>query len=106
MPCTDVACVIQIVLASQVKAILVNVFGGIVNCATVANGITNAYKTINLSIPVIVRLEGEHYREGAGCVDGSPTQYVYKHSDLFCVHIENQYQNRSWKFLCFILFIC
>ena len=76
VPCTDVACVIQIVLASQVKAILVNVFGGIVNCATVANGITNAYKTINLSIPVIVRLEGEHYREGAGCVDGSPTQYV------------------------------
>ena len=43
----------------QVKAILVNIFGGIVNCATIANGITNACKSINLSLPLIVRLEGE-----------------------------------------------
>ncbi len=43
----------------QVKAILVNVFGGIVNCATIANGITNAAKNINLSLPLVVRLEGK-----------------------------------------------
>ena len=43
----------------QVKAILVNVFGGIVNCATIANGITHACQNINLAVPVIVRLEGE-----------------------------------------------
>jgi len=43
---------------SQVKAILVNVFGGIVNCATIANGIVNAAKSIKMTIPVIVRLEG------------------------------------------------
>uniref|UniRef100_U5EJ13 Succinate--CoA ligase [GDP-forming] subunit beta, mitochondrial n=1 Tax=Corethrella appendiculata TaxID=1370023 RepID=U5EJ13_9DIPT len=43
---------------SNVKAILVNVFGGIVNCATIAQGIVNASKVINLKIPVIVRLEG------------------------------------------------
>lgn len=42
----------------NVKAILVNVFGGIVNCATIANGIVNASKTMKLNIPVIVRLEG------------------------------------------------
>ena len=42
----------------QVKAILVNVFGGIVNCATIANGIVNACKSIDLKIPLIVRLEG------------------------------------------------
>merc|ERR1712237_74471 len=42
----------------QVKAILVNVFGGIVNCATIANGIVNACKSIELQIPLIVRLEG------------------------------------------------
>nr|CAD7427973.1 unnamed protein product [Timema monikensis] len=45
----------------NVKAILVNVFGGIVNCATIANGIVNASKTIQLSIPLIVRLEGMIY---------------------------------------------
>lgn len=43
---------------SQVKAILVNVFGGIVNCATIANGIVNAAKSIKMTIPVVVRLEG------------------------------------------------
>jgi len=42
----------------QVKAILVNIFGGIVNCATIATGITNACKSINLELPLIVRLEG------------------------------------------------
>jgi len=42
----------------KVKALLVNVFGGIVNCATIANGIVNACKSIDLKIPLIVRLEG------------------------------------------------
>ncbi|KAG5682742.1 hypothetical protein PVAND_012075 [Polypedilum vanderplanki] len=44
----------------NVKAILVNVFGGIVNCATIANGIIKASKSINLSVPLIVRLEGNN----------------------------------------------
>ena len=35
-----------------------NVFGGIVNCATIANGIVNAAKSINMNVPVVVRLEG------------------------------------------------
>jgi len=42
----------------NVKAILVNVFGGIVNCATIANGIIAACKTISLKVPLVVRLEG------------------------------------------------
>eukprot|EP01137_Pigoraptor_chileana_P008250 Opistho-2@54810 len=42
----------------QVKALLVNIFGGIVNCATIANGIVSACKEIGLSLPLIVRLEG------------------------------------------------
>ena len=41
------------------EAILVNVFGGIVNCATIASGIVNASKTIQLKVPLIVRLEGK-----------------------------------------------
>jgi len=42
----------------KVKALLVNVFGGIVNCATIANGIVNACKSIDLKVPLVVRLEG------------------------------------------------
>merc|ERR1712156_263524 len=42
----------------KVKAILVNVFGGIVNCATIANGVVNACRSIDLKIPLVVRLEG------------------------------------------------
>ncbi|CAG9803340.1 unnamed protein product [Chironomus riparius] len=44
----------------SVKAILVNVFGGIVNCATIANGIIKACQSINLTVPLIVRLEGNN----------------------------------------------
>jgi len=44
----------------NVKAILVNVFGGIVNCGTIASGIVNASKTIGLNVPLIVRLEGNN----------------------------------------------
>merc|ERR1712002_174202 len=43
---------------NQVKAILVNVFGGIVDCATIANGVVNACKSIELQVPLVVRLEG------------------------------------------------
>ena len=42
-----------------------NVFGGIVNCATIANGIVNASKSISLDLPLVVRLEGEG-RGGGG----------------------------------------
>lgn len=42
----------------QVKVLLVNIFGGIVNCATIANGIVSACKSIKLSLPLVVRLEG------------------------------------------------
>ncbi|CAO1409847.1 unnamed protein product [Diamesa hyperborea] len=51
----------QIITSDKnVKAILVNVFGGIVDCATIANGIVQATKTTNLDIPLIVRLEGNN----------------------------------------------
>lgn len=44
----------------NVKAILVNVFGGIVNCATIANGIVKATESMKLDVPLIVRLEGNN----------------------------------------------
>lgn len=42
----------------QVEAILVNIFGGIVNCAIIANGITKACRELELKVPLVVRLEG------------------------------------------------
>lgn len=38
-----------------------NIFGGIVNCATIANGITKAARGMNLTLPVVARLEGHIY---------------------------------------------
>lgn len=46
-------------LLSQVEAILVNIFGGIVNCAIIANGITKACRELELKVPLVVRLEGK-----------------------------------------------
>merc|ERR1712185_767510 len=42
----------------HVKAILVNIFGGIMKCDTIATGIVEAVKTVKLDIPLVVRLEG------------------------------------------------
>ena len=44
----------------NVKAILVNIFGGIVRCDLIANGIIDAIKEIGLTVPVVVRLEGNN----------------------------------------------
>jgi len=42
----------------NVKAILVNIFGGIMRCDVIAQGIINAVKTVSLPVPLVVRLEG------------------------------------------------
>lgn len=55
----------------NVKAILVNIFGGIVNCQTIAKGIAHAYKEINLSLPVVVRLEGTNVEEAKKILEES-----------------------------------
>uniref|UniRef100_A0A6I8NPI1 Succinate--CoA ligase [GDP-forming] subunit beta, mitochondrial n=2 Tax=Ornithorhynchus anatinus TaxID=9258 RepID=A0A6I8NPI1_ORNAN len=51
----------------KVEAILVNIFGGIVNCAIIANGITKACQELELKVPLVVRLEGvirAYWKEG------------------------------------------
>jgi succinyl-CoA synthetase beta subunit len=48
----------------NVKAILINIFGGILRCDTLARGVVQAAKETNLSIPLIVRLEGTNVDEG------------------------------------------
>jgi len=55
----------KILIADKnVKAILVNIFGGIMKVDVIANGIINAAKTVKLSVPLIVRLEGTNVEKG------------------------------------------
>lgn len=56
----------------NVKGILVNIFGGIVRCDRVANGVVQAYKSIgNISVPIIVRLQGTNAEEAKDIIDNS-----------------------------------
>ena len=56
----------------NVKAILINVFGGIVRCDRVANGVVEAYKNIgDINIPIIVRLQGTNAVEAKKIIDES-----------------------------------
>jgi succinyl-CoA synthetase beta subunit len=48
----------------QVKAILVNIFGGIVRCDLIAEGIIAAVKEVGVEVPVVVRLEGTNVEKG------------------------------------------
>ena len=55
----------EILIADKkVKAILVNIFGGIMKCDIIAQGIINAAKTVKLSVPLVVRLEGTNVERG------------------------------------------
>ena len=55
----------KILLAdTNVKAVLINIFGGIVRCDMVANGVVAAYKNLGLTIPIVARLEGTNVEEG------------------------------------------
>jgi succinyl-CoA synthetase beta subunit len=48
----------------DVKAILVNIFGGIMQCDTIANGVIAACKAVNLSVPLVVRMKGTNEELG------------------------------------------
>jgi len=54
----------KILVADQVKAIFVNIFGGIMKCDTIANGIVTAARTLDLSVPIVVRMEGTNVELG------------------------------------------
>lgn len=55
----------RILLADEhVKAVLINIFGGIVRCDMVARGVVEAAKKLNIKVPVVVRLEGTNVEEG------------------------------------------
>ncbi len=48
-----------------IKAVLINIFGGIVRCDIVAQGVVEAAKNVNINVPLIVRLEGTNAEEGS-----------------------------------------
>jgi len=56
---------------SNVKAILVNIFGGIMKCDVIAEGIIEAAKTLNLSIPLVVRLQGTNVEDAKALIANS-----------------------------------
>ncbi|MGD0664890.1 MAG: ADP-forming succinate--CoA ligase subunit beta [Rhabdochlamydiaceae bacterium] len=60
----------------NVKAILVNIFGGIMSCATIADGILKALKSKPLKIPLVVRMEGTNVEEGKKMLKSSGLKIV------------------------------
>ena len=70
----------------KVKAVLVNIFGGIVRCDRVANGIVQAYKNIKdkIKVPIIVRLEGTNAEEAKDIIDNSGLK-IFSASSFFNV---------------------
>ncbi|MFM7249596.1 MAG: ADP-forming succinate--CoA ligase subunit beta [Planctomycetaceae bacterium] len=60
----------------NVKAILVNIFGGIMRCTTIANALVEASKTVGFSVPLVVRLEGTEVEEGKRILASSGTAII------------------------------
>jgi succinyl-CoA synthetase beta subunit len=67
----------RILLADKnVKAVLVNIFGGIMRCTTIANAILTAYKEVGFNVPLVVRLEGTEVEEGRKILAGSGVDII------------------------------
>lgn len=66
----------KIILQDQnVKAVLINIFGGIVRCDRVAQGIIDALSDLDLDVPVVVRLEGTNAAEAAELLENSSLEF-------------------------------
>jgi succinyl-CoA synthetase beta subunit len=73
----------EIILKNKkVKAIFVNIFGGIVRCDRIANGILEATKLVNVHVPVIVRLDGTNAAEAAEILKNANIANVIAATDL------------------------
>ena len=65
----------------NVKGMLINIFGGIMRCDVLAQGVVDAAKEINLSVPLVVRLAGTNFKEGKEILDKSNLK-ILSASDL------------------------
>ena len=67
----------RIILSDKhVKAILVNIFGGIMRCTTIATALVEASKTVGFTVPLVVRLEGTEVEEGKKILASSGTAII------------------------------
>ena len=77
-----VAAAFKLILSDQnVKGILINIFGGIMRCDVLAQGVVDAAKETNLSVPLVVRLAGTNFKEGKEILDKSNLK-ILSASDL------------------------
>jgi len=77
-----VAAAFKLILSDKnVKGILINIFGGIMRCDVLAQGVVEAAKETNLSVPLVVRLAGTNYQEGKKILDDSKLK-ILSASDL------------------------
>jgi succinyl-CoA synthetase beta subunit len=60
----------------NVKGILVNIFGGIMRCDVIAEGVVNAVQEVGLSVPLVVRLEGTKVQEGKDIINNSELNVI------------------------------
>ncbi len=67
-----VSAAFKLILSDQnVKGILINIFGGIMRCDVIAQGVLEAVKETNLKVPLVVRLAGTNFQEGKNILDKS-----------------------------------
>ena len=72
-----VAAAFKLILSDKnVKGILINIFGGIMRCDILAQGVVDAAKEINLSVPLVVRLAGTNFKEGKEILDNSGLRLI------------------------------
>ena len=72
-----VAGAFKLILSDKnVKGILINIFGGIMRCDVLAQGVLDAAKEINLSVPLVVRLAGTNFKEGKEILDNSNLKII------------------------------
>jgi len=72
-----VSAALKIILSDKnVKGILINIFGGIMRCDVLAQGVVDAAKEINISVPLVVRLAGTNFQEGKKILDSSGLKLI------------------------------
>ena len=72
-----VSAAFKIILSDKnVKGILINIFGGIMRCDVLAQGVVDAAKEINIEVPLVVRLAGTNFKEGKEILDNSGLKLI------------------------------
>ena len=72
-----VSAAFKIILSDKnVKGILINIFGGIMRCDVLAEGVVEAAKETKIEVPLVVRLAGTNFREGKKILDNSGLKII------------------------------